>query len=290
MTVSVATVTGNIGTSDGIHAKNESGGGAVSISALGDVSGGRYGIYAQNSSTAGTSVAITAGEWSGSVPSASKDVTGGRQGIRAFNFGSGDMTISAGAVTGEAGGYGVNALNYNGGSVSIVVTGTVEGTGVADISLRALTKTDPAGIAVFNDSSGKRHLRLRSDSHGARRTEYGRKTTAAAPSPSRPRMFRENPGRGHGIHAKNENGGHLGISVSQQVVTSSAAGGHGIFASGTESVGVVVGTGARGGLCRRHGCWRPGRGPCVRQRIRQPVESARATSRAMATPDRKGMG
>ena len=247
VTVSVATVTGNIGTSDGIHAKNESGGGAVSISALGDVSGGRYGIYAQNSSTAGTSVAITAGEWSGSVPSASKDVTGGRQGIRAFNFGSGDMTISAGAVTGEAGGYGVNALNYNGGSVSIVVTGTVEGTGVADISLRALTKTDPAGIAVFNDSSGNAIFvsaaTVTGQTHGIWTQNDGSGALTISASDVQGKS-----GRGHGIHAKNENGGHLGISVSQQVVTSSAAGGHGIFASGTESVGVVVGTGAGAGF------------------------------------------
>ena len=246
VTVNVATVTGSIGAAHGIHAKNASGGGAVSISALGDVTGSRYGIYAQNSSASGTGIAITAGEWSGSVPSASKDVTGDRQGLKAVNRGTGDVTISAGAITGLAGGYGVNALNYNGGSVSIVVTGTVAGIG--DVSRDPVgTPTSLAGIAVYNDGSGNAIFVSAATVTGQRHGIWMRNRGSGALTISASDV-QGGSRQGRGIHAQNENGGHLGISVSQQVVTSSTAGGHGVFASGTESVGVVVGTGAGAGF------------------------------------------
>ena len=253
VTVSVATVTGTASGrsaryAHGIDAFNKHGGGAVSISALGDVEGSGHGIYAQNKSTAGTSIAITAGEWSGSVPSASKDVKGGQQGIKAVNEGTGDVTISAGAVIGTAGGYGVNALNYRGGSVSIVVTGTVEGMGAVGYSPY---KTEPAGIAVYNDGSGNAIFvsaaaTVTGQRHGIWTHNKGSGALTISASDVKGSGSSSNPGRG--IHAKNENGGHLGISVSKQVVTSSATGGHGIYAMGTESVGVVVGTGAGAGF------------------------------------------
>ena len=255
VTVSVATVTGTASENDakktahGIHAWNKYGGGAVSISALGDVEGSGHGIFAHNESTAGTSIAITAGEWSGSVPSASKDVKGGQQGIKAVNMGTGDVTISAGAVTGAEGGFGVNALNYNGGSVSIVVTGTVEGMGV--VTDNGDPKTRSAGIAVYNHDSGNvifvsAAATVTGQRHGIWTHNKGSGALTISASDVKGSGSSSNPGRG--IHAKNENGGHLGISVSKQVVTSTTTGGHGIYASGTESVGVVVGTGAGAGF------------------------------------------
>ena len=242
VTVNVATVTGTGRSTHGIHVRNAMGGGAVSISALGDVAGGRYGIYAHNSSVSGTSIAITAGEWSGSVPSASKDVEGGRHGIKAVNKGTGDVTISAGAVTGSGGGYGVNALNYNGGSVSIVVNGTAAGAGNV-VSDPTGTPTSPAGIAAYNDDSGVAIFVSAATVTGQRHGIWARNRGSGALTISASNV-RGNARLGRGIHAQNENGGHLGINVSEQVVTSLSTGGHGIFASGSESVGVVVGTGA----------------------------------------------
>ncbi len=112
----------------GINAYNDTNGAGLTISAAG-VSGGDYGITAFNEGANALSVTATG------------QVTGTNSGgIRAYNSYTGtDLTILAVGVTG--GDYGIEARNYGAGALSVTATGPVEGTGLT-------------GILAFNNGYG----------------------------------------------------------------------------------------------------------------------------------------
>ena len=95
--------------SDGISAENKNGGGVVSVAAKSNVTGARYGIWAANSAH-GSSLEIAVRSTETTYDAA---VVGGRSGIQALGSGSGNLSISAGAVTGSNA-YGIAALNRGG--------------------------------------------------------------------------------------------------------------------------------------------------------------------------------
>ena len=125
------------------------GGGALTITANGDVTGGiNDGIYVRNHSSAGTDLTVTTG--------AGTTVTGRQTGVHANNFGSGVLTITAnGDVTGTNID-GIWAQNYYGGPILITVGSasavTSDGTGFAIKTLRGPSDVTVAG--TLNGGAG----------------------------------------------------------------------------------------------------------------------------------------
>ena len=122
----------------GISAAN-TGGGAVTITSTGSVSGGGAGsdgIRATNDSS-GASVTIMAGT-----------VSGARHGIWAQNEGTGDLRISAsGPVTGSSG-HGIHADSSGGGLVAVSASGAVTGSGDSSDGISAKGDSRGAGISI----------------------------------------------------------------------------------------------------------------------------------------------
>ena len=122
------------GSSDtGIYASN-SGQGGLAITA-GIVAGGQAGIDARNYTSGNLTINVTGAV---SVPE-----TGGDDGINAYNKGSGDVTVSTVAVTGDASG--VDIRNYGGGEITASFNGTIRSTG---------SGADDAGVVLINDAQG----------------------------------------------------------------------------------------------------------------------------------------
>jgi uncharacterized protein with beta-barrel porin domain len=158
------------GGGDGIEAYN-SGTGAVTVTANGNLSAAsRYGIIAANSGL-GTDVTVTtgagttvsggtAGIYGGNYGrgaltiTANGDVTGGSFGIVAVNKGT-DLTVTTAAGTTVSGiDFGIHALNSGTGAVTITANGNVTGAGSTGIYARNnssgtdLTVTTAAGTTV----------------------------------------------------------------------------------------------------------------------------------------------
>ena len=143
----------------GISAEN-TGGGAVTITSTGSVSGGGAGsdgIRATNDSS-GASVTIMAGT-----------VSGARHGIWARNEGTGDLRISAfGPVTGSSG-HGIHADSSGGGLVAVSASGAVTGSGDSSDGISAKGDSEGAGISIAAVAvTGARHgIMAKNDGTGA---------------------------------------------------------------------------------------------------------------------------
>ena len=177
LTINAAAVTGTV--YDGIYAYNSAAGTDLSITATGAVTGGVYGIYADNYGTGALSIATAAvtgtlGDGIIAYNSAagtdlsitsSGAVTGGEYGIHAINLGTGSLTISAAAVTGTTAD-GILARNSVAGTdLTVTATGTVfgnsfgidaanYGTGAVNVTTQAVTGTLIFGIGAYNSAAG----------------------------------------------------------------------------------------------------------------------------------------
>ena len=146
------------GAGDGMLVAN-TGGGAVSITVNGSVTGAAaHAMHVRNDGS-GAGIAITAaavsgaksgivvvGSGSGSVLiDASGTVAGTRgAGIEAASTSGGSLSITAASATGGA--YGIRAVGSGTGAVSVKATGAVTGTGTAGV--RAVGGTGAAGVSV----------------------------------------------------------------------------------------------------------------------------------------------
>ncbi len=131
-----AAVTANVG--DGIYAYNK-GEGGITITANSTVAAKVFGIHAINHTSG--NISITA------ASSVTGEAGSGKDGIGATDKGTGNITVVAGAVTGDDDG--IDADNAGGGSVSVTVSGDVLGLDGFDAGTR-----EGAGITIENDASG----------------------------------------------------------------------------------------------------------------------------------------
>ncbi|MES0828509.1 autotransporter outer membrane beta-barrel domain-containing protein, partial [Ruegeria sp. SCP11] len=156
------------------------GGGDLTVTTTGTLSGARNGIYARNYGVFSPgSLSITAADISGASDdgiyarndrgtdlsiTTSGIVTGGRSGIVARHSGSGALTISTASVSGGATGDGIYATS-SGGDLSISTTDRViggnrgiaainNGSGALTISTADVTGTNSFGIRAANYGSG----------------------------------------------------------------------------------------------------------------------------------------
>ena len=142
----------------GIYASN-SGQGGLAITA-GIVTGGKAGIDARNYTSGNLTVNVTGAV---SVPE-----TAGDDGINAYDKGSGDVTVSTVAVTGDASG--VDIRNYGGGEITASFNGTIRATG---------SSTGDAGVVLINDAQGSDVTATITDvgsvtgQHGVRAVHHG---------------------------------------------------------------------------------------------------------------------
>ncbi|MEM8696684.1 MAG: autotransporter outer membrane beta-barrel domain-containing protein [Pseudomonadota bacterium] len=228
----------------GIVATNN-GGGALSITTVGvtgDIFGNGTGggIYAYNSTVAGTTLGIAA---TGSV-------TGGYHGINAVNVGTGSLTITAdGTVTGDSdgngAGYGIRAINTTSGGVTIS-TAAVNGgnTGISASNLAAgdaLSVTTTGAVDGDTDGDGV--------GYGISAINSGTTLTVDAGAAV--------SGGYHGIVATNNGSGALSITTGTGAVTGDAENdglGLGIYAvnSGT-SLSIDAGGAVSGGSTAIYG-------------------------------------
>ena len=227
------------GTLDGIGAVN-TGGGLVSISTTGSVTGGERGIFVSNDSS-GTGISI----------SAAAPVAGGRghEGIRAENAGSGDLSISAAAVSGGADGI----LAIGSGGDMAIAAGTVSsrersgivarnhGDGSLTISIASVTAAR-TGVDAINANGGSLVIAARGriaitgrrHSHPAIKAENRGSSTDSLMID-----VRDVAGIRAGVDARNEGAGALGITVSGSVTT--------FDSYGSESVTISAYNSANGG-------------------------------------------
>jgi hypothetical protein len=159
--ISVTTATGTTVSSRryGIYARNH-GTGAITITANGNVTGGGYGIRADNRSGTSTSITVTTAAGTtvsgifasnsgtgATTVTANGDVIG--SGIRAFNDvgnSSSSVTVTTAAGTTVSGGnYGIQASNYNTGALTITANGDVSGNFGG---IRASTGAGATGLSV----------------------------------------------------------------------------------------------------------------------------------------------
>jgi autotransporter family porin len=134
----------------GIYADNL-GTGALSITSTGTATGvTSRGIYAYNSST-GTNLTLTA-----------NNVTGGLYGIHAVNYGTGALSITSTGTVSATGtnGYGILARNYGSGALSLTVSGTVTGGSYSDGYGDAAAGVDAVAGIYVNSSSGSNAINL----------------------------------------------------------------------------------------------------------------------------------
>ncbi len=201
---------------DGIYAKNEAGDGGLTIKSTGTVSGGAYGIYAQDESTGDLSITantVTGGEGKNGITAnnlagerltitTTGTVSGGVYGLVAFNQGTGDLTINANDVSGNAGD-GLEAKNQNGGALTIsanTVTGADNGDGIyagnsvgdGDLTITTTGTVSGGGdgIEALNDGSGDLTITSMNDMGSTSAT-----------------------GDDNGIRARNFNGGNLSVEA-----------------------------------------------------------------------------
>ena len=178
LTISAVDVLGISSSGPGIYADNSAAGVDLSIASTGTVTGGTYGIQADNNGTG--SLTITAVDVTGiSGPGIKADnsavgvdlsiastgtVTGGeKNGIDADNYGTGSLTISANNVTGSSGGDGIEAANSAAGvDLSITTTGVVRGgirginadnNGTGSLAITAVDVTGTSGPGIYADNS-----------------------------------------------------------------------------------------------------------------------------------------
>ena len=225
-----------------IAAFNDASGSGMSITA-GSVSGAGFGVWARNEGAGSLSVVATgtvtgsanagieafnagsSAESSSVLSITAKRVSGATHGIFASHTGGGGVSVEAGAVTGTSG-YAVGALNYNGGSVAINVTGSAVGGAVPGTSSAA----ELAAIAAYNDASGA-----------------DLKITAVSAS-----------GGEFGIWAKNEGTGSVSVVATGKVAGAAKAGiaafnkGSSSESSSSLSVSVQEVTGATHGIFASH--------------------------------------
>ncbi|MEO0893695.1 MAG: hypothetical protein AAFY35_13935, partial [Pseudomonadota bacterium] len=221
-TVSVTSAGTTTGGFYGIRARNEGTGGVTVTSSNPDgtaqATGGRYGIIVSNIS--GGAITVTANNTTGTdyygiyayndpagtdiTINSTGDALGGYHGIVGRNRGSGDLSILAtnpdGTATTTGVQRGINALNYNGGALTIVADDVTGTTGDA--------------IFAFNDAVG---TDLSVTSYGtvtanvsgifARNQGTGDFTVAA----SNPDGTATTTGGAFGILARNYNGGAMNI-------------------------------------------------------------------------------
>ena len=227
------------GTLDGISAAN-TGGGSVSISTTGPITGGERGIFASSDSS-GTGISI----------SAAAAVAGGRghAGIRAENAGSGDLSISAAAVSGGADGI----LAIGSGGDMTIAAGPVSsrersgvfarnhGEGSLTISVASVTAAR-SGVDALNAHGGSLVIAARGyiaitgheHSHPAIKAENRGSSTDSLMID-----LRDVAGVRAGVHARNEGTGALSIAVSGSVTT--------FDSYGSESVAISAYNSANGG-------------------------------------------
>jgi hypothetical protein len=178
LTITTQAVTGT--SLDGIAAYNSAAGTGLTITAYGDVSGGQYGIYADNYGSGAltiTTEAVTGtlddgiAAFNGAAATdltviANGTVAGYYYGIIAENYGNGALTIKAGEVTG-AGIDGIRARNFAAGGTGVTIraSGDVSGDdygiyadnyggGALSITTQAVTGTLEDGIAAYNSVLG----------------------------------------------------------------------------------------------------------------------------------------
>jgi uncharacterized protein with beta-barrel porin domain len=211
---STGTVTATGANSSGIHAYNS---GTDLTLTSNNVTVGAYGIYAYNSGTGALSITSTGTATGTGVTS---------RGIYAYNSSTGtNLTLTANNVTGGL--YGIYAVNYGSGALSITSTGTVTATGVTsrgiyaensgtDLTLTANNVTGVAyGIRAFNYGTGALSI-----------TSTGTATATGA--------------NGYGIYAGNKTRA-ISLTVSGTVTGGSYSDGYGDAAAGVDAVaGIYV--------------------------------------------------
>ena len=131
-----AAVTANVG--DGIYAYNK-GQGDITITAESTIAAKVFGIHAINHTSGNISITVSS--------SITGEAGSGKDGIGATDKGTGNITVVAGAVTGDDDG--IDADNAGGGSVSVTVSGDILGRDGFDAGSR-----EGAGITLENDASG----------------------------------------------------------------------------------------------------------------------------------------
>ncbi|WP_417493269.1 hypothetical protein [Maricaulis sp.] len=175
LTLDLGAVTGATG--DGVYARNALIGTGITITASGAISGGDNGIFARNSGTGALRLATgavtgttTMGIWAINddvgtdlTLVATGAISGGSDGIRARSEGSGELNLSATAVTG-ADGDGIYATNLAGTDLTITASGTVTGgdfgvyatnfgSGALSINAAAISGGED-GVFAYNSSAG----------------------------------------------------------------------------------------------------------------------------------------
>ena len=215
LTIAAAAVTAGGG--HAIKAVNANGG-SVSISAGGAVtiSGNTntVGIYARNDKK-GAAMTIEA-----------PNVTSSGTGIDAENKGAGGgLSISAAAVT-AGGSHAVKAVNEEGGSVSISLSGAV--TATADASVGVFASNDKDGSTL---SIGARDVTAKGDAIRVENKGDGALTVLADDVTA---------GGDFGVHASNERGGLLSISVANVESEGTASGAAAIYAVNKKDGGLEI--------------------------------------------------
>ena len=190
LTIAAAAV--NAGGSYAIKAVNANGG-SVSISTDGNIratgKSSAVGIHARNDKD-GAAMAITV-----------RDVTSSGTAIDAENNGEGGgLRISAAAVT-AGGGHAVKAVNKEGGSVSISLSGNVSATKDDGVGVYASNDKDGAALTISarDVTAGGDAIRVENKGNGSLTVSAGAVTAGGA----------------FGVHASNERGGLLSVSVSK---------------------------------------------------------------------------
>ena len=215
LTIAAAAV--NAGGRHAIKAVNANGG-SVSISTDGAVTqsgnAGGAGIYARNNKD-GAAMAI-----------AVRDVTSSGTAIDAENKGEGGgLSISAAAVT-AGGSHAVKALNFEGGSVSISLRGDVSATGDRAVGIYASNDKDGAELDINarDVTAGGDAIRVVNKGNGSLTVSAGAVTA----------------GGDFGVHAGNERGGLLSVSVSKVESKGTNSGAAAIYAVNRKDGGLDI--------------------------------------------------
>ena len=215
LTIAAAAVTAGGG--HAIKAVNANGG-SVSISAGGAVTisgnANTVGIYARNDKK-GAAMTIEA-----------PNVTSSGTGIDAENKGAGGgLSISAAAVM-AGGSHAVKAVNEEGGSVSISLSGAV--TATADASVGVFASNDKDGSTL---SIGARDVTAKGDAIRVENKGNGALTVLVDDVTA---------GGDFGVHASNERGGLLSISVANVESKGTASGAAAIYAVNKKDGGLEI--------------------------------------------------
>jgi uncharacterized protein with beta-barrel porin domain len=278
LTVATGTGTTVSGNTDGVLAIN-SGTGALTITANGNVTGGANGIAALNNNVTSTNLTVTTG--------AGTTVSGGINAIFARNQGTGaltitangnvtattgagiyaqnnngtDLTVTAAAGTTVSGGtFGIHANNYSGtGALTITANGNVTGTSGAGIYARNFTGTDLSvttgagttvssinGILARNIGTGTLTITANGNVTGTTGTGIYARNFNGTDLTVTTAAGATASGGTNGIYARNTGTGALAITVAA-TSTVSGTSGFGIQALGRPATVTVAGTVTGGG-------------------------------------------